>query len=402
MSTLGYYNNYSSASALSDSTYKSYLLEKSRIDYGASLVNHIVSEQTDAIQQTISNATEKIEEASRLQNEVIKQSSSKIEQDIISASNNVQDVIKTTSRENIIAINELSAKVCVSAKELSGKLDSLNNRMDIVIEQNKLTNELLDNIVNLLKIPDFEKARQYHIIWGLKYFVGAKKEPTLFVDALEEFQKAEALHKQDFFILHRIGCIYLYYPELLDIERSIDYFLRAAKYASIDSDPESEILANVLTNAISTEYSSTVSNKNRIKLLVSDSFSKAAFAYYILKDYGNAVKYQTLALKNSSSLQNRFILSKYHIANGEISLAVQNLSQCIDSDASYLPLSLYEGEFVNNDKIIELLYSKVIYTNLELEKRLETKSGEDAERLYKILEEGSYIKKRAELKTYDS
>jgi hypothetical protein len=105
--------------------------------------------------------------------------------------------------------------------------------MDVQIEQQKLSNLLLENIAELLRVPDSEKERQHSIELGIKFFVNASKDADLFADALEELLKAESLMKQDYFVLHRIGCIYLYVEKYINPEKALEYFLRAAKYASV-------------------------------------------------------------------------------------------------------------------------------------------------------------------------
>jgi len=44
------------------------------------------------------------------------------------------------------------------------------------------------------------------------------------------------------FFLHRIGLIYLYAPELGNLETALDYFTRAAKICAIESDPDASRL----------------------------------------------------------------------------------------------------------------------------------------------------------------
>ena len=71
------------------------------------------------------------------------------------------------------------------------------------MEQQKVTNMLLANIVDLLKLPDSEKERWQSINMGLQLFQSASKNPELYDDALEEFLKAESLRKQDPFVLYQ-------------------------------------------------------------------------------------------------------------------------------------------------------------------------------------------------------
>ena len=167
--------------------------------------------------------------------------------------------INQASKEQIQAINHLGQTIGRGMNVLSNQMSEindnlvfLNRNLDIQIEQQKLSNLLLQNIAELLRVPDSEKERQHSIELGIKFFVNAQKDKDLYEDALEQLLKAEILMKQDYFVLHRIGCIYLYVEKYINPEKALDYFLRAAKYASVESDPKAVRLANALTKNFST------------------------------------------------------------------------------------------------------------------------------------------------------
>ena len=125
--------------------------------------------------------------------------------------------INQASKEQVKAINQLGQAIGRGMNVLSNQMSDinktlvfLNRNMDIQVEQQKLSNLLLQNIAELLRVPDSEKERQHSIELGIKFFVNASKDEDLYSDALDELLKAESLMKQDYFVLHRIGCIYLY------------------------------------------------------------------------------------------------------------------------------------------------------------------------------------------------
>ena len=125
--------------------------------------------------------------------------------------------INQASKQQVQAINQLGQAIGRGMNVLSNQMSDinealvfLNRNMDVQIEQQKLSNLLLQNIAELLRVPDSEKERQHSIELGIKFFVNASKDSDLFADALEELLKAESLMKQDYFVLHRLGFIYLY------------------------------------------------------------------------------------------------------------------------------------------------------------------------------------------------
>jgi hypothetical protein len=268
--------------------------------------------------------------------------------------------IKQASDEQIQAINRLGQAIGRGVNILSDKMTELNNTLCIInqnieiqVQQQNITNLLLHDIAQLLKIPDSEKERQHCIELGLKFFVNAAKNIDLYSDALEEFQKAEKLMKQDYFVLHLIGYIYLFAKNKINPELALDYFERAAKYASVDSDKNSILVENILAN----NYNSNNSRK-KIGLLASNCYEKAAFSSYILGRFGLSVDYQKRALKFNNTSQNRFLLSKYQIRNGELASALKNLEKCIDNDPNYLLASFKELDLINDINVANLIQKK--------------------------------------------
>jgi tetratricopeptide (TPR) repeat protein len=265
-------------------------------------------------------------------------------------SNQLSDIGQNIEKGLKVLSNEMS--------EINDKLTFINRNLDIQIEQQKLSNVLLQNIAQLLRVPDIEKERQRSIELGIKFFVNAKKDEDLYTDALEELLKAESLMKQDYFVLHRIGCIYLHVTNYLNPEKAIDYFLRAAKYASVESDPKAIRLVNVLTENFSSSNTSISSSTQAINILAAESYEKAAFCAYVLGQFENAVSYQNKALKYNPTVENRFFLSKYQVRKGDVDEAVKNLDDCINSSPIIVLAVFKEIDLVNERKVIELLKAK--------------------------------------------
>jgi hypothetical protein len=161
--------------------------------------------------------------------------------------------INQASTKQVNAINKLSRELTSGLDIISNQLNQvnqnlyfINKNLDLLIEQQRMSHILLSDISDLLKIADYEKERQHHIELGLKFFNNAQNNSELYLDALEEFLKAEALMKQDYFVLNKIGYIYLYAENLINPKKALDYFLRAAKYSSAENDKKSIRTFNAL------------------------------------------------------------------------------------------------------------------------------------------------------------
>jgi tetratricopeptide (TPR) repeat protein len=286
----------------------------------------------------------------------------------------VGSYINQASKEQIQAISELGQAIGRGMNVLSNQMSDindslifLNRNLDIQIEQQKLSNLLLQNIAELLRVPNSEKERQHSIELGIKFFVNAKKNKALYEDALEELLKAESLMKQDYFVLHRIGCIYLYVEKFINPEKALDYFLRAAKYASVESDSQAVRLVNAMNNVVNSKDKNSI---KQIKLLAADSYEKAAFAAYILGQFSDAVNYQTKALSYSNNSKIRFLLSKYQIRSNDINKAIKNLSQCIDEDPIYVVAIFKEIDLINESEVRNLIINKTSKIDYEINELL--------------------------------
>jgi hypothetical protein len=314
--------------------------------------------------------------------------------------------INQASKEHVQAINQLGQAIGRGMNVLSNQMTDidetlvfLNRNMDLQIEQQNLSNLLLQNIAELLRVPDSEKERQHSIELGIKFFVNASKDADLYADALEELLKAESLMKQDYFVLQRIGCIYLYVEKYINPEKALEYFLRAAKYASVESDSKASLLVNVLTNNFNTVNSDLNNSENKIGLLAADSYEKAAFCSYILGHFEDAVSYQTKALKHNEAPQNKFLLAKYQIRTSQISDAVRNLDECIE-EAPILALAVFkEIDLINETAVINLITQKNENIDEKIKKLIEKwLSIDSVEAKKNVLYLNELLKKSYEIK----
>lgn len=287
-------------------------------------------------------------------------------------SDSVGKYINQASQEQIQAINNLGQAIGLGMNVLSNQLSDindslifLNRNVDILVEQQKLSNYLLQNIAELLRVPDNEKERQRSIELGIDFFIKAQNNPDLYEDALEELMKAESLMKQDYFVLHRIGCIYLYVEKYLNPEKALEYFHKAAKYASAETNPNASRLANALTTNFNVANTEIDNDIEKVKLLAADSYEKEAFANYVLGQFEEAVICQSKALSYNSTPQNKFLLAKYYSRIGNSNEAVRNLNNAIDVNPALFNAvaGLLELDLANDPEVIKLLHEKNDFLN---------------------------------------
>lgn len=265
--------------------------------------------------------------------------------------------INIASKAHMQNINELGQAIGRGMNILSNQMSDinetlffLNRNIDIQIEQQKLSNLLLQNIVELLRVPNTEKYRQLCIEQGLKFFVNAEKDPDLYTDALEELIKAESLMKQDYFVLHRIGCIYLYAEKYINPEKAFDYFIKAAKYSIIESNPKAMRLANVLNQ-------NYITSNSFMKMNSFDKFNdlnKENIFKVILKNAGNKLFDVIKIIKEHTKLN---LKGAKDIVDNVPKTIIENISK---GEAELISFKLKE---VSAD--VEIIKSEEVNTSFE-------------------------------------
>lgn len=350
-----------------------YTRDVSLAKYQADTVGQYISQASAEQVQAIGELGDRIGMASYEQVQAIEQASYEQVQAIGElgvrieyASDRQVQAIGLASYNQVKAISILGDKLVMGVYVLSRQLDSVNEQLsfvnknlDIQIEQQNLTNLLLQNISELLRVPDSEKERQHSIELGLKFFVNAQKDDDLFADALEELLEAEKLMKQDYFVLHRIGLIYLYSIKHVNPQIALEYFAKAAKYASVESDPKAARLANALTlygaNRVNTKI---VTDTDAIETLAADSYEKAAFAAYVLGNFELAVTHQSKALKFCNRAENYFFLAKYQTRTKQIDLCIQNLNKSIEEKPAMFYAVFKDLDLINEGEVLKLIEEK--------------------------------------------
>lgn len=319
---LSYWRPWNEDSSLIDS-WGDYLRDTSLVDYGTKKIGSF-------IQQASRDNVRAIEEASQMQ-------------------------AKATVASGMMqakAIEQASKMIGFKIDGVSNELKFLNRRLDIAVEQQRI-NQL--NLEELLSIPDSEKERMKTIKTGIHFFMASSNDPDLFDDALEEFMKALDMKKQDYFVLHKIGCIYLFSQKHLDPEKALDYFIRAGKYAAADCLTNSSVGSEKLKGDFN--YIDSTSDRKHIRLLAADSYDKAALTSYILGDDSQAVHFQELAVKNHREGKNLFNLAKYQFRIGDNN-AINRLNDAVELDPDMLNAIFCDADIVSSTLIPDFVNKK--------------------------------------------
>ena len=255
--------------------------------------------------------------------------------------------------EGLSGLSDGISDVQTSINDVGRMLDW---RLTLMIDQQRISNLLIGNVALLLRIPDVQKERQYHIEQGFKHYKNAAIDADLYQDALENLLEAEKREKADYVVLHRIGMLYLYAPTLLDLPKAEDYFKRAAKYAVVESDPAAMRVFNVLAGDVSKTLADQSMDHDMVKNVASDSFFQAGIACYAQEKYSLAAELARKAFDlTPAMLEARFVQAKAIAAGGNEDGAAEVLETLIGAEPFYSVKTATDMELAPKACIKEML-----------------------------------------------
>ncbi len=227
-------------------------------------------------------------------------------------------------------------RIGVESSILITGFDFLDQRLASIHQEQVNNNILLGNIGKLLRVPDSEKQRQLHMERGIRFFSQSLKDDDLALDAKSEFEAALKLMSQDWFVLQQLGILHLFNPPTLDPSKAKDYFLKAAKYAAVDSPTDGLRYINELFKAELNSPFETYQETTDLSAVVREAYLNAALAAYILSDFSGAV---TIIQKAVNSFPQDpkclFLAAKYMARNGQLEEAFTMFKNSV-SKAAYL------------------------------------------------------------------
>jgi tetratricopeptide (TPR) repeat protein len=252
-------------------------------------------------------------------------------------SREVQDAIHVSSQRQREAIIQLSDGICSTLEngfyELNNNLGDLKDGINglsnlvghgfsLIVEGQKITHQYLGQIQNLLRIPDSQKQRVYHIDEGMKYLQNAFRqnpESDFYTDALEEFQAALEKEKKDFFSLYHIGFIYLKSTKHLDPKIAEIFFRNSARY----------YLAEALVGGTNISNNLLQTHKGFLRE-AAEAFLFGAEACYLQEKFSAAVELAAEAWKTFPNMTKAGLMqAKYLAANQQVAEAVKILEKAI-------------------------------------------------------------------------
>ncbi len=287
---------------------------------------------------------------------------------------------QSASREQVAAMQQSTAIICGTLEkgfaqvteqlgEVNWSLNEINEgignlhsmldwKTDLMIEELKISNMYMGNIARLLQIPDSQKQRAYYVEQGLVYLKNAIDEGTkseFYKDAIDEFQKAKVIEEKDFFMLHRLGLIYLSSLNHLDVQKAENYFVTSARYAKAFGAAQPVNTQTILRSNGGQNYNNTFT-KNTLYDEASTSLVYASRCCYILQNFVDGISYAEEAFKIAPySPEAGLQLAKMLSASGNPSKAAKVLEQVIDINRYYSVKAITDQDLISKTQIQDKL-----------------------------------------------
>jgi tetratricopeptide (TPR) repeat protein len=313
------------------------------------------------------------------QNQIIKYSSENLSKNIVAGIENSTSAITGTLENGFNALIETNSK---GFNQVSSDLNGINNTLNNIsgildwgfsetIEQIKTSNILLGNIAVLLKIAEFEKESEAYIKEGMKFFKNAMFNKKRYSDALENFLLAEKVAKRNYFLLQKIGLVYLFSKEHLNIDLALQYFLKASDYSLDETRDNSAKTTNFLNIDVSEDFNNYTTSVLSIKSQTAYSYIYAGRCYYLQKQYSKALEYATKAnTMMPNILEASYDMAKYNSVLNDVDKSIEILDEIIAKDKFISLKVINDFDLISKPKVVGYLESLRKNTVNELETEL--------------------------------
>jgi hypothetical protein len=232
----------------------------------------------------------------------------------------------------------------------------LDWRLSEVIHQLRISNLLQENIALLLRVPDFQKERQYFIEQGFKHYGNARLDDDLYEDALKNLLEAEKRETSDYVVLHLIGMIYLYSPKLQDKAKAEDYFRRAAKYAIVEANPDARQTLNLLAGNVGQNLSAQQTMPKAAKAVAANSYFQAGISCYVQGKFGESVELcEKVRSLSPHFLEAGFLQSKSLAVLGNGEKSAEILRSVIETKRFYALKTASDDDLATKPEIQSML-----------------------------------------------
>lgn len=155
----------------------------------------------------------------------------KFDRELAGQNNAILNNILSQNAEFQGLMNKTMDSVYEEMRKSNAKLELQHAAM---LEQYRISNAKMDVIIELMKLPEFEKERLFLIEKAMNFLKQTFIDVERYKDALDYLLKAD--NGNDYIVLKQIGLIYLYGENSINLKKAIEYFENAYSYANSAED----------------------------------------------------------------------------------------------------------------------------------------------------------------------
>jgi len=268
-------------------------------------------------------------------------------------------------------LSEINSGIQTISSQISALSCLLDWKLSALIEGQQITNSLLGNISNLLKIPDSQKERVYFIEEGLKYLKNALMEQwdsDYFEDAYSAFNDALSKESKDYISLSKLGFIHLFSKKYLDFAKAEDCYRKAFRYANAELMAGGTSFSNTL-NPLNIDLNA-IDNIHLVSYV--ESMFYCARACALQNNFAEAIKFTSEAYNKVPTFLNAaYEEAKYLCLNGEVDKAVPLLKEIIEKDEFQTLKIIGDPDIICHDEVNQLLEELAQQKFSELKEKLD-------------------------------
>jgi tetratricopeptide (TPR) repeat protein len=253
-------------------------------------------------------------------------------------------------------LQNISYELGEMRSEINAMSSMLDWKLSMLIEQQRISNLLMGNIALLLKIPDYQKERHDYIEKGLNFLKKTITDSDLFENSLGYLTRALAKEPEDYFVLHRIGLIYLYSPKHNNVVEAEKFFRQAAKYAIAETYSDAPVTHSILSYDLNRSIAEQAPTNESVRVQAAESYMFIGRCCYIQRKFDEAAKNAGKAYELVPQMvEAGFNQAKSLAADNKIAYAVSVLENVINTDRYYSVKTLADHDLCSKVEVKNLL-----------------------------------------------
>ncbi len=224
------------------------------------------------------------------------------------------------------------------------------------LDQKVVAQLLEDDLQMLMRVGDLESSWLSQLDKAFHFYKDATPQNDFFQQSLHILLNLVSASKHDYgnyALMQRIGMLYLYHPDFLDLSRAEMYFINAAQSIQKETNLQMKRLLSTLTRQGSKGMIQDFESLKR--RLNSEYYFQAGVSCYVRADYERAVEYLETAYYMFSTPELEYLLAKSLLAIGRIGDCARVLIGLFKKHDFYMLKTSLDGGFSSSPNVLDSL-----------------------------------------------